>query len=417
MGKIIRINDNKFKSIYFSYNFTLKLDKEEIAKSVISCFTLSKGSKNYNSTKDIEKYLSTLYGANFEVVEEKIGDLYNFEFKIECINKKFLPNGEDVLIKCLKFIYEIIYNPKIENNAFDNAIFEREKQNVIYLIDKRKDEKTRYAVSRAEELMCKETPAGSFIYGSIDDAKAVTNLEAYSAYKKMLNSSYVTVIISGNLDGYDTVEDEINNIFNNKLNDSITIESISNFINMKNNYENGVIETKEIMDTVQSVICVGMKNAKEEAGDFYVANVYNTILGSSPSSKLFQNVREKESLAYTARSRYYRFKKMYIIYAGIEEKNYDKAKEVILKQIDDMKIGNITETEIIAAKESLINDIKEWKDSKVASSKQHYINNIIKFEDTVEDMVRKINSVTLEDIVNYAKGVETKIIYLLGGEK
>ncbi len=416
MGKIIRINDNKFKSIYFSYNFTLKLDKEEIAKNVISCFALSKGSKKYETSKEIEKYLASLYGANFDVNVEKIGDLFNFEFKIECVNKNFLPNKEDVFIKCLEFMYEIIYNPRLENDVFNNEIFEREKEYVISVIEKRKDEKIRYAVSRAEEFMCINTSAGCFVYGDVDSAKSVTNLDAYNAYKNMISSAYVTVIVSGNLDGYEKVEDSINAIFNDKINNGISINEVSKYINIANKYESNITEIKENMDTVQSVICVGMKNESEKDLDFYVANVYNTILGGSPSSKLFQNVREKESLAYTARSRYYRFKKMYVIYAGIEEKNYEKAKEVILKQIDDMKNGNITEIEITAAKESLISDIKEWKDSKLALSKQSYINNIMGAKDSVEEMIENIKNITLEDIVNYAKGVEAKVIYLLGGE-
>lgn len=417
MSKVIKINNNKFKSIYFSYNFTLKLEKEEIAKTVISCFAASKGSKKYETTKEIEKYLASLYGSNFEVNVEKIGDIFNFEFKIECVNKIYLPNEEDVFIKCIEFLKEMIYNPKVKDNKFSNDIFEREKSYVISLIEKRKDEKIRYAVSRAEELMCRETAFGSFVYGDIDTASNVTNDSAYSAYQKLLKSSAITVIVSGNLDGYDDLEKSINEIFDTKLDNGISLSEMKEFVNMPNKYESSILEEKEVVDTVQSVICFGIKNEKEKDEDFYVANVYNTILGGSPASKLFQNVREKESLAYTARSRYYRFKKMYVIYAGIEEKNYEKAKEVIIKQIDDMKSGNITEIELNAAKESIISDIKEWKDSKIALAKQSYISNISGIAYSIEEMIEKIRNVTIDDIAHYANNIEIKVIYLLGGEK
>ena len=44
----------------------------------------------------------------------------------------------------------------------------------------------------------------------------------------------------------------------------------------------------------------------------YIASLYNAILGGGANSKLFQNVREKESLAYTAGSSYVRTKEQHI---------------------------------------------------------------------------------------------------------
>ena len=73
-----------------------------------------------------------------------------------------------------------------------------------------------------------------------------------------------------------------------------------------------------------------MKDAK------FVASLYNAILGGGANSKLFQNVREKQSLAYTAGSTYRRQKNVIFIRCGIEIKNYEKALNTIKDQLKDI---------------------------------------------------------------------------------
>ncbi|MNI75458.1 Peptidase M16 inactive domain protein [compost metagenome] len=133
---------------------------------------------------------------------------------------------------------------------------------------------------------------------------------------------------------------------------------------------------------------------------------------------MFQNVREKESLAYTVRSRYYRFKDFMIIYAGIEKSNYDKAKEVILEQLKQMETGNITESEFNAAKKNLISDLNEWYDSKIALSKM-ILTSLLFYKNTdmsLEKMIQGIEDVTIDDIINVSKKIKVEMIYLLGGQ-
>ena len=152
--------------------------------------------------------------------------------------------------------------------------------------------------------------------------------------------------------------------------------------------------------------------------DFYVLNVYNAILGSTPSSKLFQNFREKESLAYTVRSRFYRFKNIIVIYAGIQKKNYEKAKKVIYDQLNQIVNGEISKEEFDAAKQSILSDLIEWEDSKIAIAKMLF-SNLFAFKNdkiTIKDMYENIQKVTLEDVKEVANRIKVEQIYLLGGE-
>ena len=353
-----------------------------------------------------------MYGANFDVNIEKLGDLYNLEFRIEFVNKKFIPSKEELLEKILLFLKEMIYNPA----QWTQDVFKREKDFILQRINERKDEKLKYGIQRAEELLCKDEPFGTYLYGEEDVVKNLSLKDIKDAYSTLINDS-ITVIVSGNLDGYDSIDSEIEKIFKQyDKNFNTNIENLKYNIKRQENYK--YEEVKEIQDTTQSVLSLGLRIKECTPKDFYVLNVYNAILGTTPSSKLFQNVREKESLAYTVRSRYYRFKDIIVIYAGINKENYKKALDVIKIQLEDMKNGNITDIEFKSARDSLLADLIEWKDSKVAMAKMK-LSNLIAFKDadiSIDQMREEIKNVKIEDVINISKKIEVEKVFLLGGE-
>lgn len=418
MSNIYKIKDEKFKSIYLSFNFIMPVNRVENSENAVLGSILGKACDKYKTQKEIEEYLYSLYGAAFNVNIEKLGDLYNIEFKIEFINKKFLPGNVDVSNECINFLYDIIYNPYLVNGSFDESIVEREKSAILNRIKERKDDKLRYSVQKMEELLCPNEAFGMNLYGDEDIVEKITSQDLYKRYNDNINNSYIMILLSGNLDGYNDLEDKIKEVFKDKLNNRVSLRMLESGIS-ENWISGNIEEVKETQDTTQSVLSLGMKIKDFEKQEYFAFNVYNTILGGTPSSKLFQNVREKESLAYTVRSRYYRFKPLLVIYAGIQLQNYEKAKNVIIEQIEDMKKGNISDIEFESAKESLLADLLEWNDSKVALAKMK-MTNIISFlndDMTIEKMRENIRKVTIQDVIDVAQKVVVEKVFLLGGEE
>lgn len=414
MNNIYKINSEKFKSIYFSINFTMPVNKRQISENALLSAVLGKSNKKFKTQKEIQMYLYSLYGANFDIGIEKFGDLYNIEFRGECINKKYLPNNTDVVNEVLEFLYDAIYNPNVLNGAFDEEVVEREKDFILNKIREVKDDKLRYGIRKMEELMCKDEPFSTYVYGDEDDIYKITSSDLYKRYNEVISNSCITFIISGNLLGYEDIEEKVNNIFNNKLVSKLNYKEL--IYNQKLNHIQEVVE--ESQQTTQSVLSYGLRINNPNSNDFYKLSVYNALLGGTPSSKLFQNFREKESLAYTVRSRYYRFKDIIIIYAGIQKENYEKAKLVIENEINKIKDGEISDEEFEASKKSIISDLKEWNDSKIALSKM-FISNLFSLKNdslTLEQMVDKFEKVTKQDIIDMASKITIEKIYFLGGE-
>ena len=174
----------------------------------------------------------------------------------------------------------------------------------------------------------------------------------------------------------------------------------------------GVIEkvVKEKMDVSQGKLVIGLDVLENDKN---ATSVYNAILGGGANSKLFQNVREKASLAYSAGSMYIKQKRNIIIRSGIEIENYDKALEIIEKQIEDMKQGEFSDKDIQNAKELIIASIKSMQDEQDSEISYCFGRELMRENIDAEEDIRNIEQVTKEQIVKIAKSVQINTIYFL----
>ena len=131
---------------------------------------------------------------------------------------------------------------------------------------------------------------------------------------------------------------------------------------------------------------------------------------------MFQNVREKAGLAYSARSTYVRQKNNILIRAGIEIKNYSKALEIIKEQLEDMKNGKFSDEEIDNAKKYMTSGIKTVQDEQDSEITYYMGQELSKTLLTFEEYMNKINSVTREEILEIAKNIHINTIYFLMNE-
>ena len=147
--------------------------------------------------------------------------------------------------------------------------------------------------------------------------------------------------------------------------------------------------------------------------------VTNELLGMSPVSKLFVNVREKLSLCYYCRPIYTVLKGVMLVSSGIETSNFEKAKSAILGELEAMKKGDITEEEMENGKKSLVNSFKMVTDSlggviSWGSVRRLYTDGKIA---TPEDFAEKVNGITKKQIIEVAKRLVLDTVYLLKGEE
>ena len=170
----------------------------------------------------------------------------------------------------------------------------------------------------------------------------------------------------------------------------------------------------DILDVTQGKIDIGLRVSSD---DKYAILVYNQILGGDANSKLFQNVREKNGLAYTVRSTYSKYNNFIMIRTGIQLENFDKCLKVIEAQLSDLQNGKITEKEITDAKECLYAALREIDESQLTTINFEYARETLADDDSIEDKKKKIENVSIEDVIKVAKGVSVNLIYYLTNAK
>ena len=128
---------------------------------------------------------------------------------------------------------------------------------------------------------------------------------------------------------------------------------------------------------------------------------------------MFQNVREKNSLAYTASSSYIRQKANIFIKCGIEIENYEKALKLIKEQIEDMKKGDFLDDDIAQAKINTISTIKFIPEEQDTELMYYFSQELSGYEMNYDEYIKKINSVTMSDVIELANRIQINTIYFL----
>ena len=169
----------------------------------------------------------------------------------------------------------------------------------------------------------------------------------------------------------------------------------------------------ESMQITQGKLVMGL-NINEIAEDSrFIASVYNAILGGGANSKLFQNVREKASLAYTAGSNYNRTKNCIFIRAGIEIQNYQRALDTIKQQLEDMKNGNFTDKDIKDSKELILASIEGISEEQDTEITYYYGQELANRFVELKEYMEKIKAVNKEQIIQLAQNVVINTVYFL----
>ena len=135
--------------------------------------------------------------------------------------------------------------------------------------------------------------------------------------------------------------------------------------------------------------------------------------GGTANSKLFQNVREKASLAYTASSSYVKAKNNIFIKCGIEIANFEKAVKIIKEQLEDIKNGKFEEADIDDAKRTIISNVKTIPEEQDTEITYYFGQEISNVKYTLEEYVEKINKVTKEQIQKLEEKININTIYFL----
>lgn len=408
MNRLITLKADKFKNNAIGIILPVDIDEKITDYNLIAAI-LKRGCKKYPTTKSISSYLQDNYGAVFDIIVSKRGEKLLLNFYTQFIDNRYAIFNEDILGNILDFLKNFIQEPLINEGKFNEEYFDQEVKNLRILVESRINDKDQYVIDRAEELCCSKEPYSRYKYGDIDRLKNINNKDLTELWTETLKKNNFYFLTCGNID-----EDKFRDIINEKFDNLLKKDKIIAHNNTTINDEVDFCNLKEKMNVNQGKLAMCFKTSTNILnGDYFALAIMNSILGGGTHSKLFNIVREKNSLAYYCYSFIEKFKGLMTITAGIDSSNYEKAKNLIIDIIENIKKGDITSKELEYAKRKTVNDIKAVSDSEYSNI--DYIGALRTYGIlySIDEIINGMEKVTLDRVIEVSHKLKLGSIYFI----
>ena len=399
----------QFKTVNFSIKWRAPLNEETAAQRTVLSNVLQHSNEKFPTSASYRSYLDDLFGTVLYFDTAKRGQEHTVLLNVETVNDQYLSHG-NVLNEVIDLIQEAIFKPNYENGVFKESIVNREKEMVIQRIQSIFDDKSRYAQKRLTEIIRPNSAASFSANGNIEAVKAITPQSLTKTYEDMLANDVIDIYVVGDINVEEMTQ---------KLKAAFQFADRNALPKTQEDTTPANVEpyTKETQEMKQGKLHIGYSTPVRFGDkDFPIMQIFNGIFGGYAHSKLFMNVREKESLAYYASSSYSSQYGLLFVVSGIEPANEEKARQLIAEQLKVMQNGEITDLELAQTKAMLINQLKEALDSPRGQIEIFDQYKVLDEPFTMDTWTARWQSVSKEDVQKVAQDIKLEATYFLCGK-
>lgn len=403
--------DERFKQGCLSLQFLRPMCREEAALNALLPAVLLRGTKCCPDMRAITLHLDDLYGASVGALVRRIGDIQCTGLSCGFIDDRFALEGDRIFQPMMNFLEQLLLEPVTEDGAFCSAYVESEKQNLVWALEAQRNDKRSYANNQLLKRMCRDDSYGIPRLGEIADVEAITPRSLYAHYQKILTTSPVHVFYVGSAEA-ETVAQALRPMLSKLAKAPIALPEQAGFV------PGEFSQHEEILDVAQGKLCMGYATPINLRDPHYAAvQLCNTILGAGMTSKLFMQVREKMSLCYDIGSGFHGSKGILTVSAGIEFEKKDVVQQEIIRQLQLICDGCITDEEMTAAREALLSNLRATHDSPGAIEGYYASAAVSGIGMDPARFMDALCRVTREDVSAAAKTLQLQTVYFLRGEK
>jgi len=403
------VQTDRFKTGCFSINLLRPLTMEDASPNALLPSVLLRGCRNYPNMQAISNHLDALYGASVGTLVRKKGEVQTVGLYADFLEDRYADNTP-LFRDVLGFVRQLIFEPCMEQDGFVREFVEGEKLNLTNAIASRINEKRAYAVSRLLKNMCDGEAYAVPRLGEEAPLQPVTAQQLYARHRDLLANSRIELFYLGQ-QPQDAVEAAVRDLLADLPaghRSAVTTQTAW--------APHPVRYVDEAMDVTQGKLTIGLRTPITAADPRFPALLLlNAIFGSGVTSKLFVHIREEQSLCYYAGSSIDKFKGIMLVDSGIEFANYQVALDGILGQLEQCKVGNITEEELESARTHLISGYRIGMDSPGRLDDYAIGQAIAGLNGSMADMAEALRHVTLEQVVEAANSLQTDTVFFLKG--
>lgn len=397
----------QFKTARISAHMILPLvSAESAAQRAIMPSITSRATRAYPDYTEFGKRLQELYGASVHAGVSRIGDNQVLTLAASGIANRYAFGGEDVQNALAEILESIVFEPLFdENGLFPEDGFKQEKRQLIETIDSEFSDKRIYAKNRCTEIMFEGESAGIPRFGTRETLQQATREEVKAAWAEAVQHAQICQFMIG--DGADSR-------FAERFAEKLGSRSVWAIESKTHPAPAEVKRVTEEMQLAQSKLVLGM-HVGTKPEDRLTAKLMAVIFGGTPSSKLFLNVREKQSLCYYCSAAHDTPKNVIFVQSGVETANLERAEEAVLNELSAMQRGEISDEEILHAKLAMVNSYNAVGDS-AASIETWYLSGMLQNDvRSPEEYAERLMTITKDEIVEAANTVKLDTVFKLKG--
>lgn len=412
--RLCTVRTEQFKTCRISVSAAVPLRAQTAAANAMLPFLLHRCCAKYPDFSTMNQKLAEAYGARISAGVEKVGEAQVLRLSLTCIADRFAFDEEGVVSGCAGLLCELLFHPHLEGEAFAAPDVEREKRLLLERIENERNDKRIYALRRCEAVMCEGEAYGVSRYGAPEQVESLTPQVLYQAWRALLASGQIQFNFVGDSDGK-ALEQLLRSELAQIDRAAFTQGALQTQIISRAERARRVVERLPIQ---QGKLVLGYRMGYETLPeDLSAVSVMVNVLGGSPQSLLFQNVREKLSLCYYCSARLFRQKGVMMVQSGVEFENAERAIAEIGRQLDAVRIGDFTQDDFDASVKSLADDYERVGGTPEELDDWYAFRLMEEEPAAPEELAQGIRKVTREQAVAAAQKVTLDTIYLLMGEE
>jgi len=337
-----------------------------------------KGTK-HRSAEDIARQVDSI-GGNMDAFTAK---------ECVCFNVKVLDEHLPIAMDVLS---DLVLHP-----VFDTQDIARERGVILEEIKMDEDSPDYLVHEIFTQNFWKDHPLGKPILGTKETVKRFEREPVLGFYEQRFSPGNLIICAAGNL-SHEQFVDLVNQHFQRMK-------------PVKNGFHSPqptivpriIMRNKKSLEQVQ--ICVGVPSHPIAHERRHASYILNTVLGGGMSSRLFQNIRERQGLAYSIYSDLnpYRDTGCLSVYAGTSRESAGKVVQSIVSEFHKLKSEKVPEEELRRSKDQLKGSLMLSLESSTArmsnlARQEMYFERFY----TMDELLERIESVTAEDLQDLA---------------
>lgn len=401
--------DTRFKTNCLSLQLVRPMCRSEVSANALISAVLLRGTEQYPDLRDITLRLDDLYGATVGSLVRRVGDYQTTGFYCSFTEDRYALGGDKILEPVVDFLGQLLLRPKLENGVFDSGYVEGEKRNMLSAMEAQKNDKRIYAAAQLMKYMCANDSTG---IPRLGEPEQVDRLEAsglYAHYRNILRESCIELFYVGSQEP-EKVAQLLSRVFRDTERSYVNLPPQTPF------QDGGKTRREETMDVTQGKLQMGfVTHSTLNTPDFVPMQVLNSVFGGGMTSKLFMNVREKMSLCYDISSSYQGSKGILTVGAGMDSHMAQTVEDEILCQLEQCRMGNITDQELVSARQSLLSSLRSIPDSPGSIENFYATGALSGLNLGIREYMEQVQQVTVPRLAELAGCVQPHSVFLLKG--